>query len=90
MPTRPLLTPGRLYAHMSADFQESRPRTCIGCIMPMVCLKEPEGEGPNWGLEPPLRRCKVCTEIAGRILERYSALYNVHDPEHSAARCYCP
>ncbi len=90
MTDRTTLTPGRLYAQMSVEFQESRARSCIGCIMPMVCVKESEGAGPNWGLEAPLRRCTECAAIAARIFERYSALYDVRDPTHSAAGCTSP
>ncbi len=87
MPDRPSLTPGRLYAQMSAEFQESCPRSCIGCIMPMVCVQESVGDGPNWGLEAPLRRCEACAAIAARIYERHAALYDCRDPAHTAAGC---
>ena len=81
--SRPTLTPGRLYAMMSAEFRESRSRHCIGCMMPMLFFR-PAGEGrANWSLEPGGRRCGLCQEAVGRIFAKYAALYDVKD--HSAA-----
>lgn len=80
--SRPALTPGRLYAMMSAEFQERRPRTCIGCMMPML-LHRPAAEGEaNWQLEAGGWRCGPCQESVARIFEKYAALYDVKD--HSA------
>lgn len=82
--TRPRLTPGRLYAMMSADFQESRSRHCIGCIMPLLSFREPDlADAPNWGLEAIGTRCAACEASVARIFAKYAALYDVKD--HSVA-----
>ena len=79
---RPALTPGRLYAMMSAEFQERRSRHCIGCMMPMLYFQPaPEGEA-NWQLDPGGWRCRTCEESVERIFAKYAALYDVKD--HSA------
>ena len=77
---RPALTPGRLYALMSAEFQEVRSRQCIGCIMPMLYTVEDAGMGANWALEPMGRRCPACEKNVARIRAKYAALYDVRDP----------
>ena len=82
---RPSLTPGRLYAMMSVEFQEARSRHCIGCIMPMLTHLDGsrEDDGANWELEPMGHRCKACEASVERIFAKYAALYDVKD--HSAA-----
>lgn len=83
--SRPALTPGRLYAMMSAEFQEARPRHCIGCIMPLLAFRERAGASqPNWGLETGGWRCATCETAVARIFTKYAAIYDVKD--HSAAR----
>lgn len=78
---RPELTPGRLYAMLSAEFREARARTCLGCAMPMVfsCDRE-EGRGANWAVEPMATRCSRCEVEIARIVGKYAALYDMHDP----------
>lgn len=84
VPQRPRLTPGRLYAMMSVDFQEARSRHCIGCIMPMLSFRQQEAEGaPNWALDPVGMRCAACEASVARIFAKYAALYDVKD--HSLA-----
>lgn len=83
MTSRPTLTPGRLYAMMSAEFRESRSRHCIGCMMPMLFFRPPDGTQANWNLETGGRRCGPCQESVARIFAKYAALYDVKD--HSAA-----
>lgn len=83
VPTRPRLTPGRLYAMMSADFREARSRHCIGCVMPLLSFRERELENaPNWTLEPIGSRCASCEASVQRIFAKFAALYDVKD--HSA------
>lgn len=78
---RPALTPGRLYAMLSAEFREARARTCMGCSMPMVFAREPApAEGANWGVEPLARRCARCEAEVERIVAKFAALYDVNDP----------
>ena len=81
---RPALTPGRLYALMSAEFQECRSRHCIGCVMPMLYVVEDAGMGANWALEPMGRRCPSCESAVARIRAKYATLYDVRD--HGLAR----
>lgn len=78
--SRPALTPGRLYAMMSAEFQEARPRHCIACIMPLLAFREPSEDTPsNWALETGGWRCPACEVSVARIFARYAALYDVKD-----------
>ena len=82
--SRPALTPGRLYAMMSAEFQEARSRHCIGCIMPLLAFRTPAGEAKaNWVLEAIGMRCMSCEASVARIFAKYAELYDVKD--HSAA-----
>lgn len=83
VPPRPALTPGRLYAMMSAELQEARSRHCIGCTMPMLFFRPGEGES-NWQLERGGWRCGPCEESVARIFAKYAALYDVKD--HSVPR----
>ena len=82
--SRPALTPGRLYAMMSSEFQEARPRHCIGCIMPLLAYRKPSAQTrANWVLEAMGLRCAACERSVQRIFAKYSAIYDVKD--HSAA-----
>ena len=80
---RPELTPERLYAMLSAEFREARARTCLGCSMPMVftCGRE-AGRGANWSVEPLAVRCARCESEVERIVGKFSALYDMHEPPH--------
>lgn len=78
---RPEITPGRLYAMLSAEFREARDRTCLGCTMPMVfsCDRD-RGEGANWNVEPLAFRCARCEVEVQRIVRKFAALYDMHEP----------
>jgi hypothetical protein len=79
VPSRPVITPGRLYAMMSAEFQERRSRHCIGCMMPML-FHRPGAEGQaNWQLETGGWRCRACEESVASIFAKYAAIYDVKD-----------
>lgn len=76
---RPALTPGRLYAMMSAEFRETRPRHCIRCVMPMVAFRGEESSVANWTLESGGWRCIPCDQAVARIFAKFAALYDVKD-----------
>jgi hypothetical protein len=81
MPKRPELTPGRLYAMLSAEFREARARTCLGCAMPMVfACDRGQGAGANWSVEPLAFRCSRCEVEVARIVRKFAALYDMHEP----------
>ena len=83
VPSRLVLTPGRLYAMMSAEFQEGRSRHCIGCMMPMVSFRQSARGEANWELERSGWRCQPCQQMVARIFAKYAAIYDIKD--HSAA-----
>jgi hypothetical protein len=79
--TRRLLTPGRLYARLSAEFTKVRPAGCESCAMPMPHLVHRAGvKAPNWAVDDDVAACSACTLIAAKIVRRLSRQYDVWDP----------
>lgn len=77
---RTLLTPGKLYARLSAEFRERRPPACSTCQMPMVyTVGADDPDRPNWNVEAP-RCCEQCVAIVHELVERYGREFDVFDP----------
>jgi hypothetical protein len=75
------LTPGKLYARLSAEFRKLRPTQCESCAMPMPYLVHPACEGAaNWAVDDEVAACSGCTLIAGEVLKRLSDQYEMWDP----------
>jgi hypothetical protein len=75
------LTPGKLYALLSAEFRTLRSKQCESCAMPMPYLVHPPYPGAaNWAVDDEVAACSECTEIAGKVVERMSGTYDVWDP----------
>lgn len=78
---RTALTPGKLYARLSAEFRRVRPRECGNCRMPMVVLTHRLGpDSCNWTVEPLSNHCDQCEGLIAAIVERVSAEHDLHDP----------
>jgi len=77
---RKTLTPGKLYALLSAEFHRRRPDDCRACRMPMVTLIAPRDlESPNWKLEP-FQCTERCTEAVKSISRMFAEKYDLFDP----------
>lgn len=75
------LTPGKLYALMSAEFRKLRPTQCESCAMPVPYLVFPAYTGaPNWAVDDQVAACSGCTLIAGEVVECFSEQYELWDP----------
>jgi hypothetical protein len=75
------LTPGKLYARLSAEFRRVRPDHCGNCRMPMVVLTHRLGpEDCNWSVERAGNLCEKCELLIAAIVKRASAEYDLHDP----------
>jgi hypothetical protein len=49
--------------------------------MPMVFSSErAEGQGANWSVEPLALRCSRCEVEVERIVRKFAALYDMHEP----------
>lgn len=82
-----LITPGKLYAKLSAEFRTRKERTCTTCRMPMVFLREePEGEIANWLTEAPAAACEPCKDLIADIVRNHAARYDLWDPTAIYAR----
>jgi hypothetical protein len=82
---RPSLTPGKLYARLSAEFRRLRPTQCESCAMPMPYLVHRAGEdSPNWAVEDDVAACSGCTLIAAEVVRRLSREYDLWDPISTA------
>ncbi len=84
---KPLLTPGKLYAHLSAEFDRRKPRQCRDCRMPMVVTRvrhEEEDERPNWTVEAAPPSCRGCEPLIEQVVRMVAAEFDVFDP--TAAR----
>lgn len=78
---RTLITPGRLYARLSAELGKVRPAGCESCAMPMPHLVHRAGvRTPNWAVDDQVAACSGCTLIATKIVSRLSRQYDLWDP----------
>lgn len=77
---RKTLTPGKLYALLSAEFHRVRPEECRACRMPMVQLIAPRDfDSPNWKLEA-FQCTERCTEVVKSIAKMFGERYELFDP----------
>ena len=75
------LTPGRLYAELSAEFRQLRDPECANCILPMpIPVEDPEDGEPTWMLGALPHHCASCSKAIARIVRRYQAKYDLMDP----------
>ena len=78
---RTSLTPGKLYARLSAEFRMLRPTQCESCAMPMPYLVHRlHDDAPNWAVEDDVAACSGCTLIAAEVVNRLSREYDLWDP----------
>ncbi len=78
---RTALTPGKLYARLSAEFRRLRPPDCGNCHMPMVVLTHRLGpDDCNWTVEPPSHLCDPCLEMLAAVVKKVATEYDLHDP----------
>ena len=78
---RMLITPGRLYARLSAELVKVRPAGCESCAMPLPYLVHRAGaKSANWAVDDEVAACSGCTLIAGTIVRRLSRHYDLWDP----------
>jgi hypothetical protein len=76
---RTALTPGKLFARLSAEFR--RRRGHLNCRMPMVMLAHRvTPDGPNWTLEPSLTACETCMPLVTAIVREAAEQYDLRDP----------
>lgn len=77
---RTVITPGKLYALMSAEFHRTRPDECRACRMPMVSLIAPRDfDSANWKLEP-FQCSERCTQLVKQLANRFGESYELFDP----------
>lgn len=78
---RQTLTPGRLYARLSAEFRRLRPRHCGNCRMPMVQLTHRASpEACNWAVDETSPLCDRCRGLVGAIVGDASRQFDLRDP----------
>jgi hypothetical protein len=78
---RTLLTPGKLYARLSAEFRRVRPQTCGNCRMPMVVLTHRlRPDSCNWSVEAASNMCAECEQLIAKIVANAALEYDLHDP----------
>ena len=80
---RRTLTPGRLYALMSAEFKSARPDGHWLCTMPMLVPAKGAAalKGANWYLQPMSSQCDECTRVARAIALRFAPAFDISDPQ---------
>jgi hypothetical protein len=75
------LTPGKLYARLSAEFARLRPREFASCQMPMVYVIERHlGDRANWLVDELPPGCEECQDVVNEIVSRFSFQYDIFDP----------
>ena len=86
---RTSLTPGKLYARLSAEFRRLRPTQCESCAMPMPYLVHRDGDdAPNWAVEDDVAACSGCTLIAAEVVRRLALEYDLWDPISNAVAAH--
>jgi len=75
------LTPGKLYARLSEEFNRRRPRECASCHMPMVYVIEREmGDYANWLVDDVAAGCEECRGLVNEIVSAHALRYDIFDP----------
>lgn len=78
---RQSLTPGRLYAKLSAEFRRVRPQHCGNCRMPMVQLTHRASpEACNWAVEEAAPLCERCGPLVAALVKDASSQFDLRDP----------
>ena len=73
------LTPGKLFALLSAEFR--RRRGHLNCRMPMVMLSHRiSPDGPNWTLESAQTACSACMPLVMAVVGEAAEKYDLRDP----------
>ena len=86
---RNALTPGKLYARLSAEFRKLRPDHCANCRMPMVVLTSRGGpHACNWTVESTTHLCEKCNGLIADIVRRAAEEFDLYDP--TSARFFPP
>jgi hypothetical protein len=81
-----ILTPGKLYARLGAEFRRLRPATCQSCAMPMLYALDAahgdaaHGDDANWAVHHVERLCDDCKPIIADIVRRYALEFDMYDP----------
>jgi hypothetical protein len=79
--SKAILTPGKLYAKLGAEFRRLRPAGCESCVMPMLyAIERVDGDYANWMVENAGRACDDCKSLIADIVCRFSFEYDVYDP----------
>ncbi|MEO7744111.1 MAG: hypothetical protein ABIR98_14330 [Usitatibacter sp.] len=77
---RTALTPGKLYARLSAEFRRLRPEHCGSCRMPLVVLTRGGPGECNWIVEPTSKLCGACEALIAEIVQKAAREYDLRDP----------
>jgi hypothetical protein len=73
-----MITPGRLYFLMSAEFRKLRCADCANCALPLP--RRLEGADATWTLEKWPRDCESCEREVLQLIRKYQACYDLLDP----------
>jgi hypothetical protein len=75
------ITPGKLYARLSEEFNRRRPRECESCHMPMVYMIErAQGDCANWLADDLAMGCEECRGLVDEIVREHSLRFDIFDP----------
>ena len=75
------LTPGKLYARLSGEFNRRRPHECASCHMPMVYVVERAlNDSANWRVDDVAMGCEECRGLVQQIVLEHSSRYEIFDP----------
>ena len=73
------LTPGKLFARLSAEFR--RRRGHLNCRMPMLMLAHRVTPGgPNWTIEQSQTACETCLPLVMAIVGEAAEEFDLRDP----------
>jgi hypothetical protein len=84
---RTFLTPGKLYARLSAEFRMLRPDSCSSCSVPLpLVVERDDPESANWQLGGVPAVCDACRATIEEVAHRASEHFDVYDPTALPAR----
>jgi hypothetical protein len=76
---RPAITPGRLYAHLCAQFTLLRPTACSSCRMPLPYASlRPDDVSANWRIGTPAPCHCGCDAVIAEIVANTWTRFDIH------------
>jgi hypothetical protein len=79
--SRTVLPGPKLYGVLSHEFEQSRPKACVSCRMPLPCLTDGfDGASANWRIGEVQRCVHGCHIVIAQVAAAVAARYDIALP----------